>query len=617
MPGVNRMIAGLCAALLPPEHGGEASDALAVRVRAYLERLPVELRAGFLGAVAALDLATRATSRSRLASLDPHGRADVLERLAATRPELEHAVLALKSLVLLVAGSEAYHGDLKQRSETTDLARPDAELDVTPADEWPYRTRADVVVVGSGAGGAFAARELARAGLDVVIVEEGRRFSVDEFRSGHPLQRFADLYRDAGSSMALGRPPVLLPLGRGVGGTTLVNSGTCYRPPDRVLQRWRALGCALADGDAIAPRLDEVEATLQVGPVPSSVLGRNGHLALAGADALGWTGDPLVRNAPGCGGCCQCAIGCPRNAKFGVHLNALPQACAAGARIVSEARVERIAHRAGRAGGVVARRADGSRFVIAAARVVVAAGTTETPPLLWRSQLRHPQLGRNLAVHPAIGVSGRFDEPVVAWHGVLQSAGVEEFHDSDGILIEATSTPPGMGSMTLPGYGPGLMRELSQAHHLASVGALVADAPSGRVHRVGNRTVVRYDLARSDAARLVKALGVMTRLLLAAGAREVLTGVTGAPPVRTEREAADALVGTDPRRLHLAAFHPTGTCAAGEDPQRFPARPDGALRGVTGVWVADASLLPTSPAVNPQVTIMAFALGVAEAVNAT
>src|SRR5207244_11721259 len=235
--------------------------------------------------------------------------------------------------------------------------------------------------------------------LDVVLVEEGRRWSVDEFRADHPIDRFSGLYRDGGTTLAVGRPPVVLPLGRAVGGSTAVNSGTCYRTPDSVLRRWRDdAGLALADPDRFHPYLDEVEGTLAVAPVPDAVMGANGRLLLAGAHALGWAGGPLLRNAPGCGGCCQCSIGCPRNAKFGVHLNALPQACAAGARIVSEARVARVLHEHGRATGVLARGRGGRTFEIRARRVLVAAGATETPPLLRRSDLgRHHQLGRNPA----------------------------------------------------------------------------------------------------------------------------------------------------------------------------------------------------------------------------
>lgn len=607
-PVPGRSLAGLCAALLDlgPTEAVEAAAGVAGLAGAF----PRPARAAVLaGAVAADAVALLRTGR-RLDRLSPERREALLAGLTAG-PARAALVDAAKVPVLLAHGAATGAAELARR-DPGPPARPDPPLDVTPSGHWPDRTMADVVVVGSGAGGAVAARTLARAGLSTVVLEEGRRFGVDEFRTRPPLERFTALYRDGGSTVALGRPPVVLPVGRGVGGTTLVNSGTCYRTPPEVLRRWRDdHGVALADPDAFDPLLREIEATLRVAPVPDAVMGENGRIALRGAAALGWSSHPLRRNAPGCGGCCQCAIGCPRNAKAGVHLSVLPDACAAGARIVTHARVERVLHGDGQATGVRARRPDGTAFEILAGQVVVAAGATETPPLLRRSGLgRHPALGRNLAVHPAVSTAGWFDEPVHATRGVLQSAGVDELHASDGILIEATSTPPGMGSMVLPGTGRALAAQLERADHLATLGAMIADAPGGRVHGAA-RPVLRYDLAPGDARRLVRAIEAMGRVLFAAGATAVVTGIAGHQTVRSVDELRAATDTARPELLHVAAFHPTGTARMGADAHRHPVDAEGRLRGVRNVWVADASVLPTCPEVNPQVTIMALALAVA------
>jgi choline dehydrogenase-like flavoprotein len=524
----------------------------------------------------------------------------------------------LKAIVLLANGADSYAAELLARAQEHDVARPDAALTVISAMDSPSVVRADAVVVGSGAGGAMAARTLARAGLDTVVLEEGRRWTVDEFRSTHPIDRYAGLYRGAGATVALGRPAVVLPIGRAVGGTTVVNSGTCYRPPQAVQRRWRdEFGLALADPDRLGGYLDDVEHTLQVAPVPLETMGRNGRLLLEGAAALGWQAAPIPRNAPGCDACCQCAIGCPRNAKFGVHLNALPQACAAGARIISNARVERVLHAGGRVRGVRARRPDGTAVDVLADTVVVAAGATETPGLLRRSGLGdHPRLGRNLALHPAAILAGRFDEDIVAWHGVLQSAAVDELHASHGVLIEATSTPPGMGSMVFPGYGDELLGWLDRAPQVATFGAMVADQGVGRVHSVRGETLLRYDITPADTAKIMTALEAMGRLLFAAGAVEVLTGLPAGKTVTSLPALQDVLRRTDPKSLHLAAFHPTGTAAAGSDEQRCPVDRSGRLRGVDGVWIADASILPSCPEVNPQVSIMALAQAVADEIVA-
>jgi choline dehydrogenase-like flavoprotein len=603
----------VAAAILPPEAGGPDPERIAGVARRMVSRMPAVSQAGLAAALAGLEAFALARSGRRFRALAPERREALLGEIArlGASPVLD----PVKSILLLAHGADAFAGEIAAVGSRHEPSRPDAALAVVPAAEWPLRTSCDAVVIGSGAGGAFAARALARAGLDTVIVEEGERWTVDRLRAAHPLDRFAAIYRDGGTTMAFGNPPIALPLGRAVGGTTVINSGTCFRPPAAVARAWHEdHGLSLADPETLDARLADVEATIGVAPAPMDVLGRNGELSLAGAAALGWQGAPLRRNAPGCRGACQCAIGCPNNAKGGVHLNALPQACEAGARIVSGLQARRVTLEGGHATGVEARRPDGSEVRISAPIVVVAAGAIPTPPLLRRSGLgRHPRLGRNLSIHPATGVTASFEEEVIPWRGVMQSVGIEELHEREGILLEATSNPPGMGAISAPGYGAHLMQRLGRAANTALLGAMIADAPSGRVF--GARApLVSYRLAPADERRLAVAVGAMARVMLAAGATGVELG-GGAPAVRSEGEIDTALERLDVRRLRLAAFHPGGTAAAGSDPAVHPVDPEGRLRGVDGVWVADGSILPSCPGVNPQVSIMALAMGVGEAVT--
>jgi choline dehydrogenase-like flavoprotein len=601
----------VAAAILPPEAGGPDPERVASVARRMVSRMPAASQAGLGAALIGIEAFSLARTGRRLGRASPDQREELLKQVA--RLGGSPALDAVKSIVMLAHGAEAFAAEIAAVGSRHQPSRPDQPLTVVPGAEWPHTSSCDAIVVGSGAGGAFAARELARAGFDTVIVEEGERWTVDRIRNAHPLDRFSGIYRDGGTTMTLGNPPIALPLGRAVGGTTVINSGTCFQPPADVVAAWHGdHGFALAEPELLGPRLAEVEATIGVAPAPMEVLGRNGELALEGAAALDWKSAPLRRNAPGCRGACQCAIGCPNNAKGGVHLNALPQACEAGAQIATGLYVQRVLSEAGRATGVAARSADGTEVRISAPLVVVAAGAIPTPPLLRRSGLGgHPRLGRNLSIHPATGITARFEEEVVPWSGVMQSVGIEELHEREGVLLEATGSPPGMGAISAPGYGTHLLRRLDRAANTATLGAMIADEPSGRVF--GSRTpVVAYKLAKRDERRLAIATEAMAQVMLAAGAKEVeLAG--GVPAVRSEAELESAMPGLDVRRLRLAGFHPTGSAAAGSDPARHPVDPEGRLRGVDGVWVADGSILPSCPGVNPQVSIMAMAAGAGKA----
>jgi choline dehydrogenase-like flavoprotein len=459
---------------------------------------------------------------------------------------------------------------------------------------------ADVCVVGAGAGGAIVAGELAEGGARVVLLEQGPRHDPDGF-TAHPPEMLAKLYRDAGQTVTIGSPPILLPLGRGLGGTTLVNSGTCFRTPPAVLDRWaREFGLgALADPEQLDPAFARVEQALSIAEVSPELAGRNAAVARRGAEALGWSHGYLRRNATGCAGSGVCAFGCPTGAKQDTGSTYVPRARAAGATIVTGADVRRIVVRGGRAQGVEARLADsGRRLVVAAPRVVVCAGTIHTPLLLARSGLGggSGQLGGNLSIHPATAAFALMDEVVDMARGVPQSFYVDEFA-GEGIVFEGVAGPPAYAAASLPLSGERHAQAMARYRNLAQFGLMVSDRSRGRVHAVAGRPLIRYDLCDTDLAAFRRGLALLRELFDAAGAREVYLPLPdGVAPAAAR-----------PRDLKLLAFHPLGTARADADPARGVVDGDLAVHGVEGVHVADGSVVPSALGVNPQLTIMALA----------
>ncbi|MEA2477301.1 MAG: hypothetical protein QOC87_1500 [Actinomycetota bacterium] len=484
---------------------------------------------------------------------------------------------------------------------------------------------ADVIVVGSGAGGAVAAATLAEAGLDVIVVEEGFAPN-DDSLIGTPFERFQRFCRDDGTTQAWGMPPIPLPMGKVVGGTTVVNSGTCFRAPDRVLARWHdEYGLDATSPEELRPYYEEVEEFLNVRPVPWELLGPNGMAAHKGAVALGYSGGPLLRNITDCHGCGQCAFGCPTHAKQAMHVSYLPRASRAGARVLAGCRVDRISMSGGVATGVIASvldrdgRIKGSLW-IKARHVVVCAGAIFTPALLMRSGVPDPsgQTGRNLRIHPATGVGGLMDGGGPYWKGTLQSYYIDQFFESHDLMFEATTSVPGVGAGSLPGIGERAMRELADVSDLATLGFYVSDTSRGRVFapRKGG-AVATYRLNDLDARRIAIGLSVAAEVLLEAGAKKLYLGISGldAPTpsgqldqLRERRLRAES--------LRLTGFHPMGTARMGTDPARSVVDSSGAHHHVRGLWVADASTFPSCVAVNPQMTIMALSKRTAERVIA-
>jgi choline dehydrogenase-like flavoprotein len=465
----------------------------------------------------------------------------------------------------------------------------------------PIATRrldADVCVIGAGAGGAVAAAELAEGGMRVVVLEQGTRHDADHF-TARPPEMMARLYRDGAQTMTVGVPPIPLPLGRGIGGTTLVNSGTCFRTPAHVLERWqRDYGLDGLTDDALDPSFARVERALSVAEVTPELAGRNAAVARRGAERLGWSHGYLRRNARGCVGSGVCAFGCPTSAKQHAGITYVPRAEAAGARILTGADVRRIIVERGEARGVQARLAGVGRIDVRAPWVVVAAGTIHTPLLLARSGLGRAsgQLGRNLALHPATGAFALMDEAVDMAKGVPQSFYVDEFAN-EGIIFEGVAGPPSYVAMALPLTGRRHAEAMANYRHLAQFGLMVSDSSRGSVRSVAGRPLIRYDLNDEDVARFRLGLARIEELFLAAGAREVYLPLPRG--VRPEEARA--------RDLKPMAFHPLGTARADGRPTHGVVDGDLAVHGVRGLHVADGSVVPSSLGVNPQLTIMALA----------
>lgn len=493
---------------------------------------------------------------------------------------------------------------------------------------------ADVVVIGTGAGGAVAACRLADAGFRVVMLERGSYLTRADFTENEGALN-EQLYAD-GALRTTDDGAFALVQGQAVGGSSLVNWMIMLRTPDHVLHEWaQHAGVYGMSPSEIAPVFDRIESEVHARVVPDDAHSPNNRLLLDGARALGWHATSAVINASKCVRCGFCGLGCRHNAKQSVLLTFIPRALAAGATLYADSQVTRVEQRErdGGSGTPPIKRVhaqmhgrDGSpprALTIDAPLVVVSGGAIETPALLQRSGFGGGGVGQWLRLHPTTALIGVYDHDILVNTGIPLSSVCDEFsrwNDSDyGFWMHCPPMHPSFASAALPGFGADHAAMMRNFRKLGVIVALTRDGadrakPNGSVSiDKRGRISIEYALGVEERRRVRAAQHAAAQLHFANGAREVVS--MHASPVRmrsTKDLPALASASLDANRIAMFSAHVNGTCRMGTDPESSGTTPDGERHGVRGLYIADGSLLPTSLGVNPQETIMAVASVIAE-----
>lgn len=614
-PEQARAAVALAEAIIPGTPRLAAADVETTRrVEALLEHLSPWARSAWAHALTVLDAAALTKTGRRF------HRLSVSEQEAVLMSWEEHPVL--RGLLQAVSFSfklahfdrpDVYSSMGGAFNVVGSLERPRWLEQIQAADAWTGGAiDCDVVVVGTGAGGAVVGKELAERGLAVVFVEEGEHHRRDAF-TGSSVEAHERLYRGAAS---LGNVPMPIFMGRLVGGSTAINTGTCFRTPPWILDEW----CEALNTDELSParmarHFERVETIIRAEPADPRFVGAIREIMTRGCERLGWSHGPVLRNAPGCRGEGFCDFGCRTDARKSTNLTYIPAALQRGAMVLTGLRADRLELEGRRVVGLSGRTRSGAEIQIRARTVVWAGGAIPTATWLLRHGVGNTsgQVGRNLSVHPSAAILARFDEPICGPRHIPQGHQVDEFLP-EGILIVAAQTDYNYFPLVIPATGRRLMREVEAVDHMAGLGVLIRDSSRGRV-RLGpkGQPLITYHLNREDVGRLHRGLVEAGELARAAGARSLLPAVMPAKSIATNRDW-DRFRRHTPsaRQLLLTSYHPLGTCRMGRDPARSVVDLDHAVHDVPGLFIVDGSTVPGPPSVNPQVTIMAMATRAAE-----
>jgi choline dehydrogenase-like flavoprotein len=490
-----------------------------------------------------------------------------------------------------------------------------------------WKLTVDAVVIGSGAGGAVAAAELAKNGWKVVLIEEGPYLTPAQF-TGDEFQSQARLYRDAGFIVTEDQTLSIVQ-GRTLGGSTTVNWQTSLYPPDYVTNEWANRfgwkGYGLSEMESY---VNQVHERIGVHLVPDNLINANNSMLWKGGKRLGLNPEVLKNNNRGCIGLGRCGLGCPINAKQSTFLTWIPDALEHGAIVVPNMRAIKITD--GKMKTVFAEFSPDSyekapstiieKMEISAPVVIVSAGAIEGPALLQRSSLGNDWVGKNLKVHPTSTVFAKFKEEIKMYSGPPQSVVIKDGHNQDGTgygyWLEVAPYRPTLAASLVPFYGKNQFSVLKDYPNYYAGIALVRDGSDGETNAsvtwsFGKRKVY-FELTPGDGKNLLKGIKALAEVSVAAGATELIFPFPRfTEPMKVEAGMNFGWVLNerfDPGYLAIGSAHPHGSIQAADSPKMGAVAPNLELYGHDNIFVMDASVYPTGLSVNPQITTMSVSL---------
>ena len=645
-----RALMGLSAVLVVGPEEAVPPHEIARNVDAYLEKIPATRKWIQRGTLLGLQVHPLLYFSPPLSELDDDGRLQHLkahfEREGASGSLLPDRIRQFVQAMIRVAKQLTYVGyyadprsfpligyerfsarpryrDLDARGLVPHNREVPLQV-ITPEEVDVTVVEADICIVGSGAGGAVLAYHLAEQGKSVVVLEKGgfvqpRDFSEDE------VEMIGKLYSDKAFQQTEDFRFTVLQ-GSCVGGTTVVNNAVCFRTPEPVLQRWNDTYGAGIDPIEYYSSARYIEQWLRIRPQdehtawnPNNQLNPSGAVYLGGVASGLPAGELQVgavnANIEGCLGCGYCNIGCSFGAKLSMLETALPWAQRAfgdRVRIFSDCEVERVVMDGGhprRAREVRARLADFRPIAVRADKFVISAGAISSPYVLMQSGIGAGlPVGRYACFNMGAPLTAEFEQPLRSFDG-LQISHFGVPRPERGWVFETWFNPPVAQALNMPGWFEDHYRNMRRYDHLMAVGCLVGTERNGRIIKaLTGGPGVDYAPTQGDLRKLADGLVELGHILFAAGATRVMLNGWNYYEFTSPNGLYDLpRIVSDGSDLTLGTGHPQGGNPIGTDPAISVVGPDFRVHGTANLYVCDASVIPSSLTVNPQLTVMTLA----------
>ncbi|MCC6697556.1 MAG: GMC family oxidoreductase [Candidatus Hydrogenedentes bacterium] len=446
----------------------------------------------------------------------------------------------------------------------------------------------DFIIVGSGTSGGVVAQRLQHAGARCLLLEAGKYYRAESFpenEADYSAQLFwgGGLEFDTKCTMGFLR-------GKCVGGGSIVNQCLLDRFDDAALDDWKtASGVDYFTTEAMDPWYAAIEADLALMTLPEEHRNRNAHLFIQGLERAGICWAPLRRGQSDCAtehgnDCMPCLGGCRRDSKQSSLVAFIRRAEREGLTIVPEFHAAHIEHRND---GVTVRGRNGSGAAsFHGRRCILAGGSFGTTQLLLASGFkdRLPALGRGFTMHPQYMTFAEFDDPVDAHKGAFQTVkSADPGLRAKGYKLENVFAPPVSVAMLFARGGSELQAFMLRYRYLACMEVAVRDEATGElsIDRKG-RLRASKALTAQDRARRDEGLKTVRGIFESLGAK----GIFQSP-------------------LYFG-LHLMGGCAIGTDPARSVVGPDFQVHDRRNLYIADTSIYPNAPGINPALTCMAL-----------